>query len=201
MFSLFCFVASLQPILSLSRPIYIGNSGRWVGNRNEDDVNHSDEVGEAASIFDTHKHVAFGRKDGLLFLERYESLYPSSPMFFVSKACLGMDDTFCILQSSSLTPSSSMVSSVTSLFVISEVESIVDGSDHKEKKEENMIHLSLEHCFWVRPRCSKELSMFALYSWFKREYGSSLYAGRHLSMDDKHKYVSNQFFKLMEAKE
>jgi len=163
-------------------------------------MNDSDDVEAVPSILDTHKHAAFGGKDGLLFLERYQSLYPSSPMFFVSKACLRMDDTFCILQSS-LTPSSSMVSTVTSLFVISEVESIVDGSDEKEKKEEKSIQLSLEHCFWLRPGCSKELFMFALYSWFKREYGSTLYAGSHLSMDDKYKYVSNQFFKLMEAKE
>jgi hypothetical protein len=201
MLNLLCFFASLQTILSLSRPIYIGNSNRWNGNNHGDDDNNYDEVGGIASIFDTHRHVAFGRNDGLLFLEHYESLYPSSPMFFVSKACLRMEDTFCVLQSSSLTPSSSMVSSVTSLFIISELESIVDGSDEKEKKNEKNIQLSLEHCFWVRPRCSKELSMFGLYSWFKREYGLDLHAGSHLSMDDKYKYVSNPFFKLIEVRE
>lgn len=111
-------------------------------------------------ILSLHHHGIFGSSDGLELLHKYVDLYPSSPMYFVSKACLKDKGSYAVAQHSSIP------SRMTAIFVFSE-------------------ESALEHCFWVNPTYSKHYSLHSLIDWHS-ETIRPLKAGEQLSLNDRH---------------
>ena len=102
-----------------------------------------------------YAHVVFNKEHGFQILSKYERLYPQSPMFFVTRACLSLEEgMFCVLQTSSI--NNNIKWDPVGLFVLLEK----NKEEQPEKEEEEGFEIrsiTLEHCFWISPRCSHHL--------------------------------------------
>jgi len=144
--------------------------------------------GDGGSIPDrsrnAYAHVVFNKEHGLQILSRYERLYPQSPMFFVTKACLSLDEgMFCVLQTSSI--DNNIKWDPVGLFVL------LDKNEERAGGIE-IRSITLEHCFWISPRCSHHLSLYCLREWIRTQGHSTLLTGDNLSLDDNNTFYMNR---------
>lgn len=135
-----------------------------------------------------YAHVVFNKEHGLQILSKYERLYPQSPMFFVTRACLSLEEgMLCVLQTSSI--NNNIKWDPVGLFVLLE-------KDKEQPEEgrgiENRSCVTLEHCFWISPRCSHHLSLYCLREWIRTQGHLTLLTGNNLSLDDKNTFHMNR---------
>ena len=163
-------------------------STRWLAPSLSSLVSRTPPPGDGRSIPDrsrnAYAHVVFNKEHGLQILSKYERLYPQSPMFFVTRACLSLEEEmFCVLQTSSI--DNNIMWDPVGLFVLQE-----KNEERKGGFESRSI--TLEHCFWISPRCSHHLSLYCLREWIHTQGHSALLTGDNLSLDDKNTFHMNR---------